>query len=175
MKNNIVLIGFMGCGKSSVGAHLADFFHYPMIDTDQWIEKEASQTISDIFATNGETYFRQLEREAIVTLSESLSKTIVSTGGGLPIQEGNGDLLKKVGLVVYLKVSKETVLQRLKGDTTRPLLQGENVEQKVEELLNFRSPIYEKTADVTVVVDGKDFSEIVQEIADVYRHKFHEI
>lgn len=162
--NNIILIGFMGSGKTSVGKQLAKKLKYTFCDTDQLIEKENKTSVQDIFATNGEEYFRKLETTTIRELYGSMTKTILSTGGGLPITEGNGQLLRRLGYVIYLKASKETLLKRLQGDTSRPLLVGDHVEERVENLLRLRTPLYEKVAHLTVTTDQKKFYEIIDEI-----------
>jgi shikimate kinase len=162
--NNIILIGFMGSGKTSVGKQLAKKLKYTFCDTDQLIEKENKTSVQDIFATNGEEYFRKLETTTIRELYGSMTKTILSTGGGLPITEGNGQLLRRLGYVIYLKASKETLLKRLQGDTSRPLLVGDHVEERVENLLQLRTPLYEKVAHLTVTTDQKKFYEIIDEI-----------
>ncbi len=168
VKNNIVLIGFMGCGKSTVGEKLAERLSYSFLDTDLYIEKREGKTISEIFEQDGEKYFRDTETKSIQELVESTEKTIVSSGGGLPLRAENAKLLQKLGFVIYLKVKKETVLSRLEGDTTRPLLQCEDPAKRVEELLNYRDPIYEVGAHMVVQVDGKSVEEIVQEIVRNY-------
>ena len=169
MKNNIILIGFMGCGKTTIGTALAEKLEYTLLDTDAYIVEQEGRKITDIFAQDGEGYFRDTETKTLEALEKSLEKAVVSTGGGLPLRECNGTILKRLGFVVFLRVQKETVLMRLKGDTTRPLLQGDNVERKVEELLEFRNPIYEYTAHVVVDTDEKDVEEIVEEIVRNYR------
>ncbi len=169
MKQNIVLIGFMGCGKTTIGKALAEKLEYKLLDTDALIVEKEGKSINAIFAEQGEEYFRNTETKTIEELEQSLEKAIVSTGGGLPLRECNGSILKKLGFVVFLKVEKETVLKRLEGDTTRPLLQGDNVEAKVESLLEFRNPIYEYTAHVVVATDNKSVDEIVEEIVRNYR------
>lgn len=168
MKNNIVLIGFMGCGKTTVGEKLAERLSYSFLDTDLYIEKREGKTISEIFEQDGEKYFRDTETKSIQELVESTEKTIVSSGGGLPLRTENAKLLQKLGFVIYLKVKKETVLSRLEGDTTRPLLQCEDPAKRVEELLNYRDPIYEVGAHMVVQVDGKSVEEIAQEIVRNY-------
>lgn len=165
-KNNIILIGFMGCGKSSVGYRLSYALRQTLIDTDKLIEKKQKMTISEIFETEGEAAFRQMETDCIRYLIENADKQIISTGGGLPMREENHALLKELGTVYYLKVTKEAVYERLKGDTTRPLLQGENPEAKIEELLTKRAPIYEACADYVIEVSDKSFEEIIREISE---------
>ena len=166
MKDNIILIGFMGCGKSSVGIKLSYAQKRPIIDTDKWIEKKQKMTISEIFATKGEAAFRQMETDCLKELIEKEEGKIISTGGGLPIKEENHSLLKELGRVYYLKVSPQTVFERLQGDTTRPLLQGDNPMEKIKELLDYRAPVYEKCADVIVDVSDKNFEEILTEIIE---------
>jgi shikimate kinase len=167
-KHNIILIGFMGSGKTSVGDRLAERLSYRFRDTDQLLEQKARDTINHIFAAHGEEYFRNLETDLLNELLPGINQTVLSTGGGLPLREQNAQLLKEMGYVVYLKASKQTTVQRLKGDTTRPLLQGEELEQKVERMLSIRSPIYERAAHKIVVTDDKNINEIVHLIMESY-------
>lgn len=161
---NIILIGFMGCGKTSVGIKLSYRMRQPMLDTDKLIEKDEGRTISEIFATDGEPYFRDLETECIKKLTKTVNNQIISVGGGLPVREENHALLKKLGCVVYLRAKAETIYERVKHDTTRPLLQGDDPQQKIRELMGKRAGIYERAADVIIDVDGKDFDAILDEI-----------
>ena len=161
---NIILIGFMGCGKTSVGIKLSYRMRQPMLDTDKLIEKDEGRTISEIFETDGESYFRDLETECIKKLTKTVNNQIISVGGGLPIREENHALLKELGVVVYLRASAETVYERVKHDTTRPLLQGDDPQQKIRELMGKRAAVYEQAADVIIDVDGKDFDTIMDEI-----------
>lgn len=167
----MILIGFMGCGKTSVGIRLSYALKRTMIDTDKWIEKQQNMTISEIFASRGEAAFRQMETDCIRTLIEKENGRIISTGGGLPTKEENHKLLKQLGRVYYLKVTPETVYERLKEDTTRPLLQGENPEQKIKELLAYREPLYEACADEVIEVSEKSFDEIITEIEERERKR----
>lgn len=168
MKENIILIGYMGSGKTTVGQALADKLSYQFLDTDAYIEEEQNTTISHIFKEYGEEYFRNIETKTIENMEKNINHNIISTGGGLPLRECNGAALKKMGFVVFLSVKKETVLKRLEGDTQRPLLQSDNVEQKIEEMLHFRNPIYEYTAHIKVEVDNKTVEEITEEICRNY-------
>lgn len=169
MKNNIVLIGFMGCGKTTVGQELAEQLSYAFLDTDLYIEEKEGMAIREIFTEKGEDYFRRLETSSLEELALNTEKAIVSSGGGLPLRPENAKLLQKLGFVIYLKVEKETVLERLQGDTTRPLLQCEDPAKKVEELLAYRNPIYEVGAHLVVSVDEKSVEEIVEEIVRNYQ------
>ncbi len=167
-RNNIILTGFMGCGKSTVGLAISEKYGYKLVDTDSVIEEKAGMPISKIFQTKGEAYFRNLETRVLMELNETLSNTVISTGGGLPLREENQKLLTSLGNVVYLNVEAEEVLCRLAGDTTRPLLQGKNPREKITELMDYRKPIYEQGADVTISVTGKSVADIVEEVMNGY-------
>ena len=149
MKNNIVLCGFMGCGKSTVGRILAQRLNYGLKDSDVCIEQRENITVSEIFATHGEEYFRKAETEVIKELS--LQKNIViATGGGAVLTPDNASALRNGGTVFFLDVTPETVIERLKDDTSRPLLQREDKASAVRELLDFRRPKYMNAARFTV-------------------------
>ena len=105
--NNIVLIGFMGSGKTTFGKWIARKYGYEFCDTDEYIEKKEQTTINDIFATKGEQAFRDMETETVKELAQSLDKCVVSVGGGLPLREVNQKTLRKIGKVVYLKASEQ--------------------------------------------------------------------
>lgn len=163
---HIILIGFMGCGKSTVGYRLSYKLKKCLIDTDQLIEQRAGTTISNMFAEHGEAYFRKKETECIASLSKELGSRIVSLGGGTPMREENRSILQSLGVVVYLKASSDTIYSRVKHDTRRPLLQCEDPKARIEELLAQRAPIYEQLADIIVEVDGKQIKQVVQEVAE---------
>lgn len=133
-------------------------------DTDKWIERKQGCTIKEIFAAQGEEAFRQMETMALTELLEKAKNEIVSVGGGTPIRAENRELLRKIGTVIYLKISADAVYERLKNDTVRPLLQGDNPREKIGELLSKREAFYEAAADIVVEVDGKDMEEVLQEI-----------
>lgn len=163
---NTILIGFMGAGKTSVGNRLSGLCGKPLIDTDQMIEERAGMSISRLFETSGEAAFRQLETQVLEELLDQAEGEVISVGGGLPLREENRILLRKLGHVVYLQVQPETVLERLRGDTTRPLLQGDGMEEKVKNLLAYRGPIYHNAAHAVVAVDGKSIDRIAEEIKE---------
>jgi shikimate kinase len=163
---NIILIGFMGCGKSSVGKKLAEKLNYCFCDVDRMIERDNKKSISEIFETEGEEYFRELETKTVKELITTVNNCIISVGGGLPIKAGNRELLKALGSVVFLKIRKETILKRLEFDKTRPLLASDDREKKIDELLLYREPIYIATADIIVEVDDKEFEQILDEICN---------
>lgn len=162
--SNIILIGYMGCGKSTIGKKLSYAVRQAYLDTDKLIEKKEKRTISEIFATDGEPAFRDMETDCVKSLFENKQDYVIAVGGGLPMRECNRELLKELGKVVYLRAKPETIYDRLKGDTTRPLLQGENPQQKIIDMIAQRGPYYEEAADYIVDVDGKEFDEIIKEI-----------
>lgn len=164
--DNIILIGFMGCGKSSIGRTLASR-GYSLVDTDEYIEARTGTTIKNIFATKGEEYFRQLETDAIEDLLDTQKNNmVIAVGGGLPIKEQNRKLLKKLGHVIYLTADVGTLVNRLKGDDKRPLLQSGTLEDKINSLMRERKFIYESVADVKISTDNKSFTAIADEIME---------
>jgi shikimate kinase len=171
MMKHIILIGFMGCGKSSVGYRLSYKLRKCLIDTDRLIEQREGKSIAEIFDQNGETYFRQKETDCLNNLAKELGNRVVSVGGGTPIREENRRILKSSGTVVYLKASPETIYSRVKHDTRRPLLQCEDPKRRIESLLAERGPIYESVADVIIEVDGKHIKQVVQEVAEAVQRE----
>lgn len=165
-RQRIVLIGFMGSGKTSVGLKLSYKLRMPIEDTDKLIERREGCTISELFARKGEEYFRRCETELLTELSKKSVSKIYSVGGGTPVREENRKLLKRLGTVIYLRARPETVYARLKGDRTRPLLQCENPLERIRELMEERREIYESCADVTVDVDSGNLDEITEKIAE---------
>lgn len=163
---NVILIGFMGCGKTTVGLRLSYRLRRSVIDTDKEIEREERRTISDIFATDGEEYFRDRETACLRKLLESAGCQIISVGGGLPLREENRKLLHELGKVFYLQASAETIYERVKHDTTRPLLQGDDPRMKIGTLLEARDSCYKEAADIIIDVDDKSFEQILDEIEE---------
>lgn len=148
--NNIVLIGFMGCGKSTVGRLLASEVENAFLDTDDLIEKNAGKTIQEIFAEKGEEYFRELEVQTVQWLITDVNNTVISTGGGMLMHCDN---LDKVGKIVYLKVPFETILSRMNRSelAKRPLLSDQ---KEAEKKYHERSAIYEERADIIIDADA---------------------
>jgi len=160
----VVLVGFMGSGKSSVGRELARRFDAPFVDVDERIESAAGCRIRDLFAREGEPAFREWEKAALRD-ALSVKGCVVATGGGAFADEGNRELLRSYAPVVYLDAAVETLLGRLSGDRGRPLLRDGDREEGIRELLSRRVPGY-RTADVTVRTDGRTIEEVAQEVAD---------
>lgn len=169
-KGNVILVGFMGCGKSTVSACLSDKLGITAIDTDDMIEKEESRTIKDIFANEGEEAFRDMETAYIQKLIDTeVRDHIIAVGGGLPLRSENRRLLKKLGQVVYLKTSPNEAYKRLQGDTTRPLLQGDDLMGRILKLSDEREEMYQDSADHIVITDSKCPEEIAEEINKLIR------
>ena len=168
-RDNIILIGFMGSGKTTVGINLSYKVQRTFSDMDKLIEKKEGMCISEIFAAQGEDYFREKETQLLRELKKERAGRIFSAGGGTPLRAENTKLLRELGTVVWLKVSAETVCKRLKGDTTRPLLQGEDPAEKVKKLLRQREECYAAAADIAVTTDNKAVSQIVEEIAEAFK------
>ena len=164
MKDNIILEGFMGCGKSSVGIKLSYHLRRTLIDTDKWIEARQGMSISEIFEQQGEEAFRRMETQCLEELLESSEHQIISLGGGLPMREDNRKLLKELGTTIYLKVRPETVYERVKDNSSRPLLQVADPVAKITELMAEREPIYALCADFTVEVSDQTPEQIVEQI-----------
>lgn len=164
MQQNVVLIGFMGSGKTSVGIKLSYRLRMPVEDTDKLIERREGCSVSDIFRERGEECFRQLETELLRELAESGSVKIYSVGGGTPVRRENRELLKKLGMVVYLRLRPETAYERLKGDTSRPLLQCGDPLEKIRALMQERKSAYEEAADMILDVDAMTLEQIQDSI-----------
>lgn len=163
---NLVLIGFMGSGKTSVGLKLSYRLRMTVEDTDKLIERREGRSISEIFEQQGEEYFRQQETALLEELAEQKFSRIYSVGGGTPVREENRKLLKKLGKVIYLRIRPETVYERLKEDTTRPLLQCENPLERIRELLESRREAYEECADMIIDVDELGMEDILNKIVE---------
>lgn len=163
----IVLMGFMGAGKTTVGKLLAQELAVEFIDTDERIESEQGRKISDIFAEDGEKAFRDMETDLLKRLQNDKESCVLSIGGGMPVREENRSLLREIGTVVYLKTSKEEIIRRVSGDTNRPLLQGGALEDKVTSLMEAREGIYVGTSHYILETDGKKIYEVIEEILKI--------
>jgi len=149
-RKNIVLCGFMGSGKSTIGNLLSKKMGMAFIDLDAYIEKKENKSVSQIFADSGEEYFRQLEKNAVKELAYKKS-VILATGGGTLTFRENVDILKNAGnKIILLDLPVEVVEQRLQGDTKRPLLNRPDKEKVMRELYEKRLPLYRNAADIVV-------------------------
>lgn len=161
--HNIALIGFMGTGKSTVSKYLRDMLAMKEVDVDAMIVEDQKMPIRDIFDKYGEDYFRDCESNAILNL-QSCRQTIISCGGGAVIREENVKNLKKSSCIVLLTASPETILERVKDDGGRPILNGNMNVEFIKELMAKRKDFYEKAADIIVETDHKNVQQICEEL-----------
>lgn len=160
---NIVFIGLMGSGKTSIGKKVARILGFQFIDTDEYVEKITGKKIAEIFKQEGELRFRSEETLALKRLSGQ-TQHVISTGGGIVVKEENRNLLKELGMIIYLEASVEKIFERVSGNKKRPLLRGTDVMQKIMELKNQREHLYKEMADLTINTGEKSFDSVVQEI-----------
>jgi shikimate kinase len=164
--NHIVIIGFMGSGKTQVGKCLSRDLNLPFIDVDKVIIKKMDMPIQDIYDRFGEPFYRALETMTVKALVEDKEQKIISLGSGLPIQEQNQKYLTQLGTVVYLKGTAETFRKRLEGRKSL-MLDGEgSQEEKIKRLLKQRDPVYAKFADITVPTGVREVKEVAKEIEE---------
>ncbi len=167
MKSNVALIGFMGTGKTDVGRLLAEKLGKDFIEVDELIEKRAGKTIPEIFQQDGEIAFRELEIEATRQAAEKRN-AVIACGGGAVLNQINVDRLREHGVIIYLTASPEVILKRTSSDTDeRPLLVAEDKASRVEKLLNFRRPFYERAADITVNTSELDVAGVAGQIINI--------
>ncbi len=161
---NIILIGFMGSGKTTFGKWISEKHGMKFIDTDEYIENKQGRLIKDIFRESGEEVFRDMETAAVRELIDNTTNTVVSVGGGLPLREINRKLLRQLGCVVFLDTSVDELVRRLDKDTSRPLLAGGDVRQKIESLMQARMEYYKEAADLIVTTTNNSFIDMYNTI-----------
>lgn len=163
---NIVLMGLMGSGKSTIGRTIAKKLGRRFIDTDRFIERKTGKTIPEIFEKEGETYFRALEREIIKKLSQYIG-IVIATGGGTMKDPENFKCLKESGWIIALYASPETLYKRIEGKRVRPLLSNkDNPVKTLENILHERKNMYAK-ADFQVDTENKEINQIADEIINL--------
>ena len=160
---NIVLIGFMGAGKSTISDFLKTVFAMDIVEMDQIIAERQGMSISDIFETYGEQYFRDLETNLLIEM-QSRSNVVISCGGGTPMRECNVVEMKKNGRVVLLTAKPETILDRVKDNHDRPLIENNKTVPFIADLMEKRRAKYEAAADIIIETDGKSELEICEEL-----------
>ncbi len=165
MKNNIFLIGFMGTGKSTVSRTLSRLTGMEEIEMDEAIVRREGKAIADIFAQEGEPYFRALETALLKELGDRDGQ-LISCGGGVPMRKENVDLMKAGGRTVLLTAEPATILGRVKGSRERPILNGNMNEDYIRQLMEKRRTAYERAADIRVATDGRTVEEICKEILE---------
>ena len=159
----LLIIGPMASGKSTIGLKLANRLNLDFVDTDQQVEDRAGAEISWIFDIEGESGFRIREEEV---LKEACLKdgAVISTGGGIILEENNRKLISESGVVIYLEVSIQTQLERTLMDKSRPLLDNKDKEQTLKNLKKQRTPLYEEIANITIKAGDRSNNEVVEEI-----------
>lgn len=162
---NIFLIGFMGAGKSTIAKELSKELSMERLEMDEEIVRRQGKPIADIFAEEGEAYFRNLESELLVELQTGEPK-VVSCGGGVVMREENIAHMKKNGTIVLLTATPETIYERVKDSTERPILNQNMSVEYIAELLEKRRTRYEAAAQIIVATDKKNVREICKEMIE---------
>lgn len=163
---NIYLVGMMGSGKTVTGKVLASLTGYRFVDLDRVIESEQQTTISSLFETKGELFFRGLETEALKAAAQG-NRQVISTGGGIVLRPENREAMKHSGTVVFLETALPWLLKRLRGSTDRPLLKTPEWSSRVEQLVEERLPLYKEAASISVTTDGKTAAQVAGEIVSL--------
>jgi len=159
-----LLIGLMGCGKSSIGRRLAKRLDMPLIDLDELIVERAGCSIPDIFAQFGEDYFRDMESSILHDIINQ--QAIIATGGGVVLREANRNLLKTHPPVIWLKAAPEFLAERISGDANRPLIANQDALQTLTALATDRYPLYAACADLIIARDDMNKDDITTKIID---------
>ena len=169
MKKNIVLIGFMGTGKTSVGKALAKKLGRPVIDIDRIIEEKEKRKIGDIFKKDGEARFRAIEKEAILSQAGK-EGAVITTGGGAVLDPANVEALRTNGCLVALLASSETIYERVRNAKHRPLLNGKDMRAEISRLLEIREPHYRR-AEYQFETDGLTADQVADMILEALKGK----
>ena len=164
---NIVLIGFMGVGKSLVAKHLSAKLNRPIVSTDELIVAKEGKSITKIFLDKGEKYFRGLEAQAVESIADR-QDVIVDCGGGIALNPRNIELLKKNGIIFYLSATADEIYKNVKDQKHRPLLNAPDPKSQIEELLEKRQPFYEK-ADHVIDANGKTGEQLCVDILTLFK------
>lgn len=167
MEKNIVLTGFMGTGKSTVGKSVADKLGMQFIDIDHLVEQDQEMYISEIFSLKGEAYFRELESKFVQKVSQ-YTNVVIATGGGVVLNRDNINNLKKNGIIIRLKANIETILRNTSKNNTRPLLQNGDVRSRIEEILKQREKYYQNN-HYEIDVSFLTIEQVVSEIIKIYQ------
>ena len=170
---NLVLVGFMGSGKSSIGRILATKLGFHLLDTDALVVEAAGMQILDIFKWKGEEGFREFEARALACLvNRKVRGAVVATGGGIVTREANLSLLHELGFVVQLTASEEVIFERVSRNKARPLLHTPNPRETVSQLLARRAPLYAAAADYTLDTSAQSHAQAADEIIAEARRRY---
>ena len=163
-KTSIALIGYMGTGKTAVGQALANKLGMKFIEMDRLIEEQAGKKIAEIFRTQDETAFRELEIEATKKIAGE-KNSVIACGGGIVLNKINIDRLREEAVMVYLTASPRTILKRVSGEKDqRPLLTVDDQLKTISDMLKFRKPYYERSADITINTSELSINAVAEEI-----------
>ena len=162
---NIYLVGFMGTGKSAVGAALAKVNGFSVVDMDEEIVRREHMSIPEIFERKGEAYFRNAETSLLLDL-ERQGSMVVSCGGGVTLRQENREIMRRSGVTVYLTAKPETIFERVKDDENRPLLKGKKDVAHISEMMEERKSRYESISDIAIATDEKNPEELATCIVD---------
>ncbi len=160
---NIVLVGPMGVGKTTIGRHLAKNLKMRFVDSDREIERQMGVDVPLIFELEGESGFRKRESSVIEALT-SQRDLVLATGGGAVLDARSRELMRRNSVVVYLSADVDRLLERTAKDTNRPLLQTDNPRERIQELLAFRGPLYQEVADFMVNTGNRTVKTVIKEI-----------
>ncbi len=175
---NLVLIGYRGSGKTTVGRRLADRLKMRFVDTDDLIEEHQGNPISEIVKSHGWGHFRKLERNTIEEISKE-DHLIIAPGGGAVLDTDNVKALGENGFIIWLKADKQTLLKRMNQDpgtnTRRPTLTGKGTSEEVKEVISLREPIYERASEIQIDTSALDVEAVVENILTVLKNKMERI
>jgi shikimate kinase len=161
---NLVLVGFMGSGKSSVGREIARRWDYRFLDTDSVIRRKHCKSVPEIFESHGESFFRDEEHLTLRELQGSIH-CVIATGGGIILDPRNHPLLQALGVIVWLTATEEIIWERVSRNRRRPLLQTPDPRETISRLISLRNPLYETVADITVETSGLTHEEVAARVA----------
>lgn len=170
-RQNVVLVGFMGAGKSSIARLVSRTLGFESVDTDDIVVETARMSIPRIFKKDGEEAFRDLETAALLSLAEK-EKLVVSTGGGIVLREENRKNLRLIGFTVWLSASVEATYERVRRNTNRPLLHVPDPKQTIAEMMDARAPFYQEAADLHIDTTKLSMDEIAYGVSESARHAF---
>ena len=165
-RRHLVLVGLMGAGKTTVGERCAARLHRPFVDTDDIVVATSGHTVAEIFATEGETGFRERERVALADSCAAPEPLVIACGGGAVLDARNRATMRAAGLVVWLRATPAQLAARVGDDAERPLLSGGSKVETLERLAALRAPAYEAAAQAVVDTDGLDVDAVTERVLE---------